>query len=155
MLLALAALGIALIVAGLSARVYKSQRDHARANLEQAKAEFAGFVAAVKTRGEEQEAETARITKTHQEALRDAKTRFAADLARRDADLRRLRERPPADPGGREVPVLACGPPGADGTAAQLVSLAEYRAIEERAYDDALRLTRLQEWVRATGHPVE
>jgi hypothetical protein len=155
LLLACAALGIALIFAGLGLKFWKSRADHWQAQHSAVKAEFAGFVEAVKKRGEEQEAETAKTVKAHQEALREAKERFRVDLARRDADLRRLRERAPTDPGGRELPTIACGPAGTDGARQEHVSLAAYRALEERAYDDARTLTQLQEWVRKTGHREE
>ena len=117
--------------------------------------EFAAFVEGVKRRGEEQERETEAKEAKDRETFKTIRARYAADIASRDAALKRLRERPPTDPSGREVPLLACGPQGADGAAEKLVPLAEYRALEERAYDDALRLQRLQEWVIATGHPVE
>lgn len=155
MLALAAALAIAFVFAGLAAKGYKSQRDSARVERAAVKAEYAGFVIAVKRRGEEQEKETAAREEKDRATLKAIRAGYQADLARRDADLRRLRERPPADPSGREVPVLACGPAGADGTAAQLVPLAEYRALEERSYDDALRLTALQRWVVETRHPVQ
>jgi hypothetical protein len=97
--------------------------------------EFSAFVEGVKKRGEEQEK--------------------AADLARRDADLKRLRDAPISRPDRSEVPVDECGPKRTDGTRAKCLPVEEYRALEERAYDDALKLTRLQEWVRSVGHPVE
>lgn len=157
LLLACAALGIALVFTGLGLKFYKSRADHWQAQHAAVKAEFAGFVEAVKRRGEEQEAETARTVKAYQEALREAKDRFRVDLARRDADLRRLRERPPTDSGGRELPALACSPAGADAAGKEqipAVPLSDYRALEERAYDDARTLTALQDHLRSLGLPI-
>jgi hypothetical protein len=121
----------------------------------QVRGEFDAFVAAVKARGEERERETAKKEAEDRETFKLVKAKYAADLARRDADLRRLRERPPERPDRSEVPVTRIGPERPDGTAEKLVPLEEYRALEERAYDDALKLTRLQEWVRNVGHPTE
>ena len=117
--------------------------------------EFDGFVAAVKARGEEQERETAKREAKDREQFKIVKAKYAADLARRDADLRRLRERPPERPDRSEVPVTTCGPGGPDATATESVPLADYRALEERAASDAQQLVRLQEWVRAIGAPIE
>lgn len=150
-----AALGIALIFTGLAAQVYKSQRDDARVELAATKAEYAGFVIAVKRRGEEQEKATSEKEEKDRATFKATRALYQDGLARRDADLRRLRGRSPADPGGREVPVLACGPAGADGASSEYLPLAEYRALEERAYDDANRLTSLQRWIVETGHPVQ
>lgn len=156
-LLACAALGVALILTGLAAKVYKGQRDRARAEVVAVKAEYAGFVIAVKRRGEEQEKETAAKEEKNRATLKAIRTQYQADLARRDADLRRLRERPPARPDSSQVPLLAGRAEGADGAAGEpipSVPLADYRALEERAYDDARRLAALQRWVIETGHPV-
>ena len=117
--------------------------------------EFSAFVEAVKKRGEEQEKATAEKEAKDRATFKTIQATYRADLARRDADLKRLRERPITDPGGREVPVVSCGPQGTDGARAEFVPASEYRALEERSYDDALKLTRLQSWVRAVGHPVE
>lgn len=117
--------------------------------------EFAAFVEGVKQRGLEQERETAEKEAKDREQFKLIKARYSADLARRDADLKRLRDAPVTRPDSSEVPITRIGPERPNGTAAQFIPLEEYRALEERAYDDALRLTRLQEWVRAVGHPVE
>jgi len=156
-LLGLAALGIALVVTGLAAKVYKAQRDRARAEVVTVKAEYEGFVIAVKRRGEEQEKETAAKEEKDRATLKAIRTQYQADLARRDADLRRLRERPPARPDSSPVPLLAGRPEGAHEAAGEpipSVALSEYRALEERAYDDARRLAALQRWVMETNHPV-
>jgi hypothetical protein len=51
------------------------------------------------------------------------------------------------------VPTVACSPAGTDGPGREqlLVGESEYRALEARAFQDAQRLTALQEWVRAQG----
>jgi len=153
-LLGLAALGIALVVTGLAAKVYKAQRDRARAEVVTVKAEYAGFVEATKRKGEEQERATAQTVKGYEEALREAKKRHARDLGARDRELARLRSRPATDPGGRDLPTFTCNPGRADDAAAQCVSVGDYRALEERAYDDARTLMALQEHLRALGMPV-
>jgi hypothetical protein len=120
--------------------------------------EFAAFTEGVKQRGEEREKETADKEAKDRETFKLIKAKWTADLASRDAALQRLRDRPPTDSGGRPLSSLSACPAGPDGAAGQqipAIALADYRALEERSYDDALRLSRLQEWVRAIGHPVE
>jgi hypothetical protein len=117
--------------------------------------EYAAFVGAVKARGEEAQAEARRIESSYREALTHAKQTHAAALAGRDADLRRLRERPPTDPGGRGLSIVALNSGRADGSAAQLVPLEDYRALEERAYDDARTLSELQTYLRTLGLPIQ
>ncbi len=148
---------LAVVVGGLmlSAKVLKTQRDSARADLEQVRAEFAGFVAEAKRKGDEQEAKTADTEKKWKEVLSNAAKRYQTDLAGRDAAIRRLRERPPVRPDSSAVPIATGCAPSPDGTAREWISLAEYRELEARAYDDALRLTRLQQWIRDTGHPMQ
>jgi hypothetical protein len=135
--------------------VQSSRLASAQALAAQKQGELDAFVAAVKARGEERERETAAKEAKDRETFKLVKAKYAADIARRDADLKRLRERPPERPDRSEVPVTRIGPERPDGAPAQFVPLEEYRALEERSYDDALRLSRLQEWVKAVGHPVE
>jgi len=139
---------------GLASCEHKA-KIRAQENAARIQGEFDGFVAQVARRGKEAEDEKARIEAKWKEVLANASQRYNADIAGRDAAIRRLRERPPARPDGGSLSVIACRPEGAAQTGGEFVSLAEYRELEARAYDDALRLTRLQEWVIATGHPVE
>lgn len=145
----------ALFVAGGVASCEHRAKLGAEQRAARIQGEFDGFVAQVARRGKEAEAEKAAVETRWKEILTDAKTQFRADLAARDAALRRLRERPPARPDGSAVPVTPCRPERADGPGGEFVPLAEYRELEARAYDDALRLTRLQDWVRSTGHPIQ
>lgn len=119
--------------------------------------EFDAFVSAVKARGEEQERETASKEAKNRETFKLTKARYTADLARRDADLKRLRDAP-TDPSGRPLPQFSACPGGPDGAKQEplsTVALADYTALQERSYDDALKLSRLQAWITAVGHPVE
>ena len=146
-------LGAALLVATGVAGCEHKAKVTAQQETKAVRLEYGAFVEAVKRRGEEQEKAAAEKEEKDRAAFKTIQTRYQSDLARRDADLKRLRERPPTDPGGREVSVISCRPEGTNAPGPELVPLAEYRALEERSYDDALRLTRLQEWVRSTGHP--
>jgi hypothetical protein len=148
-------LGAALLISTGIAGCEHKAKVAAQQETKAVRLEYGAFVEAVKRRGEEQEKAAADKEAKDRETLKTIQTRYRADLARRDADLKRLREHPITDPGGREVPTVTCSPEGTNAAGQELVPAAEYRALEERAYDDALRLTRLQEWVRATNHPEE
>jgi len=150
-------IALAVVIGGLTlaTKVLKSQRDAARAEVVKLQAEYDTFVEGVRKRGEEQEAATKAQEAKQKEILDVTKKRYLAELANRDAAIRRLRERPPERPGGSEVPVSAGCAPSPDGSSREFVPLEEYRQLEARAYDDALRLTRLQQWVRDTGHPIQ
>lgn len=150
-----AGLVAALVVAGGVASCEHRGKVKAQEETARVRGEFDGFVAQVAKRGKEAEAEKASIEKRWKEVLANAAQRYQSDLAGRDAAIRRLRERPPARPDGGTVPIASCSPQSPDGTSGEFVSLAEYRELEARAYDDALRLSRLQAWVKDTGHPVE
>jgi hypothetical protein len=128
----------------------KAQEETARVQ-----GQFDGFVAEVARKGREAEAEKAAIETKWKEVLANAAKRYQSDVANRDAAIARLRSRPPARPDGSNVSVVAGCAPSPNAAPGELVPLEEYRQLEARAYDDALRLTRLQEWVRDTGHPVE
>lgn len=127
----------------------------AQAETVKVQAQYDAFAEQVGERGKEREAETAKIEKTWKGVLDETKAQAKRDIAGRDAALAELRRRPPARPGGSQVPVTACRPEGTDAPGGEFVSLEEYRQLEGRAYIDAQRLTRLQAWVSATAHPIE
>lgn len=145
----------AVLVAGGFAGCEHRRADANAAEREQVRAEFAGFKLEAERIGKEQE-QAAKDKEASDRVIHD-KTVAALqhDLAGRDAALKRLRDAPISRPDRSPVPVTSCGPKGADGATGQFISAVEYRELQSRAYDDALRLTRLQEWVKATGHPVE
>lgn len=151
MFLLCAGLGIALIGAGIAGKIYKAQRDGARAEVVQVKAEYAGF-----------RMEQDRIGKAAQQAAKAKEAEQRSDneavikaYERQTADLRnalkRLRDSPPVRPDGSSVPVLACGPSSPDGAAGQSVPIAEYRSLEDRAAQDALTIVTWQNWARLQG----
>lgn len=152
---AIAGLLVAVLAAGGVASCEHKGKIRAQENAARIQGEFDGFVAQTKRLGDQALAEKAAIETKWKEVLANAAKRYQTDLAGRDAALRRLRERPAARPDGGAVPVIACRPAGLDGPGGEFIPLEEYRQLEARAYDDALRLTRLQEWVRDTGHPVQ
>ena len=154
LLLLSAGLGIALVVCGITGKVYKTQRDHARQEAEQVRNQFAGFRAEVERLGKEA-AEKAKAQEDKQRKVSDdlRKKLHVADARLADAN-RRLRERPPVDPSGRELSTTACSAPGVDGKGqepGQWVSLADYRALEERSLKDVQTLKLLDEWLTAQG----
>jgi hypothetical protein len=149
------ALGAATLIAGGFASCEHRARKAAEAETARVQGRFDVFTAEVQRRGEEAQAEKEAIEKRWRGVLSDVKARSASDLRDRDAALARLRARPPARPDASPVPVIAECSGRTDAASGELVPLADYRALEARAYDDALRLTRLQEWVILTGHPVE
>lgn len=155
-LMLIGGIALAVIIGGLflATKVYKSQRDAARAETVKIQAQFDTFVDGAKKIGEEQEAKTKSQEAKQKEVLDVTKKRYLAELANRDAAIRRLRERPATRPDSSPVPVIAGCAPGTNEAGREWVPLEEYRQLEARAYDDALRLTRLQEWVRDTGHQV-
>ena len=148
---------LAVVIGGLmiSAKVLKTQRDTARTEREQIRSEFSGFVIEAKRLGDAQESKTTETENKWKEVLQNASTRYQADLAGRDAAIGRLRQRPPTRPDSSPLSIATGCAPSPDGTASEFISLAEYRDLEARSYDDALRLTRLQEWVKNTGHPIQ
>lgn len=110
------------------------------------KGEFAGFVEAVKQRGLEQEAENARLEKRWKDNLAAQKASAARDRVALRAELERVRGRP-VDPSGREISVTACPGTKSDDVSAKLVPLAQYESLQERAANDALQVTLLQDYI--------
>ena len=152
---ALAALGVALVVVGFAAKAYKGQRDRARAEVVAVKAEFEGFVLAVQKQGEAAEAEVRAKEKRQQEVNNGIRKSYESRIAALNAHLRSLRERPPTDPSGREIPITTVRPESPDGLPSKLIPLAEWESLRDRAAADALQLVQLQEWVEKQGFPVE
>lgn len=155
MLLLAAALGIALIVTGVTAKIYKSQRDTARSETEQIRAQFAGFRAEVERLGEEAKAKAAAEEKRQKEVNDGLQKRLKA-LGGVNAELRRtverLRERPITDASGDHLPTRTDCPAGADGKgAAEYISVEHYRALESRAAYDAQTVMLWREWATSQG----
>lgn len=149
LLLLSAALGLALVVAGVSLKVQTARLSAAKEATAQAKGELAAFVAQVKRRGEEQEAENARKEKVWRDTLAHQRAAADRDRAALRARLDELRQRP-VDPGGREIAIQTCPGPSPDAMPEKLVSLAEYESLQERAAYDALQIVQLQDYIRAT-----
>jgi len=148
-------LGVATLVAGGLASCEHKAKIKAQEETAKVQGEFDAFVATTERQGREAEEEKAKIEAKWKEVLTNAAKRYQTDVANRDAAIARLRSRPPSRPGGSQVPIVTCGPSSPHAAGGEFISLEEYRQLEARAYDDALRLTRLQEWVRDTGHPVQ
>ena len=148
---------VALVVGGLflATKVLKSQRDAARAETVKVQAEYDTFVEGARKLGEEQEAAAKAQEAKQQEVFDATRKRYLAELATRDAAIRRLRERPPERPDSSQVPVTACRAEGTDAASGEFVPLAEYRELEARCFNDARSLTRLQQWVIDSGHPIQ
>jgi len=152
---AIAGLALSVLVAGGVASCEHKGKVKAQEETAKVQGQFDGFVSEVKRKGEIAEAEKTAIEVKWKEVLANAAKRYRSDVASRDVAIARLRSSPPARPDGGSVPIVACRPSGANEAGGELVSLEEYRQLEARANDDALRLTRLQEWVRDTGHQVQ
>ena len=147
LLLLSAALGIALVVAGVSLKVQTARVASAQEATAKAKGELAAYVASAKAAADRQRIETEMIVAHHKEVTRATSARYESRLA---ALTRSLRERPPVRPDSSPVPTFTCPTPGINGPGLELISLEEYRALESRAAQDALTLTELQRWVRET-----
>jgi hypothetical protein len=147
LLLLSTALGIALVVAGVSIKVQTARLGAAQEKTAQAKGELAAFKAAVAAAGERQRIENEMIVSHYKEVNRETTRRYESRIAVLD---QRLRSRPPERPDGSAVPTVACPAPGVDAAGGQLVSIEEYRALESRAAQDALTLTELQKWILDT-----
>lgn len=110
------------------------------------KGEYAAFIDAVKQRTLEIEAENDKRDKQWKAALADQRAAATRDRAALRADLERVRGRP-VDPGGREIPVTSCPGTGPNDVSAKLVPLTQYESLQERAANDALQVTRLQDYI--------
>src|SRR5512145_1976267 len=80
-----------------------------------------------------------------QEVNREVVKSYETRLADLRARYTRLRDNP-VRPDGSAVPITACRPSSTDGTAQESVPLAEYRALESRAAEDALKVLGWQQW---------
>lgn len=158
LLLLSAGLGIALLVAGATAKVYQHQRDSAREDAARANIRAVNLQVAldeVRVIGEKAEKAAKEKEAKQRRIFDEATSRYKRELAGLNAHLVELRNRPPTDSGGREIPVTPSGSKGPDGVPADLVPLASYLALQELAAQDALQLVQLQDWITAQGFPVE
>ena len=155
MLYAFGGLVVAILVASGIAGCEHKQRVAAQAETMRVQARFDAFAEDARRLGEEQNEAALKQEERNHATLVTVAAQLNRDIANRDDAIRRLRERPIVRPDNSTVPIVAGCPEGVDGTAEERVSVTEYRALEARAYDDALHIIRLQEWVSQTGHPVE
>lgn len=65
-----------------------------------------------------------------------------------------LRNSTSVRPDGSAVPITSICAPGTDGAACQFVPIADYRALEDRARQDAARLIAWEEWRVLNNIPV-
>jgi hypothetical protein len=100
-------------------------------------AAYDGFVANVKTAGEkaqrEKDEQDAKNAKLHNDTVEDLRR----TLASRNATITRLRNTLPSPDGGT-VSVTRCDSGGVSSPAGEFVPVADYRALQDRAYDDAV-----------------
>lgn len=155
LLLLSAALGIALVVAGSTAWMYKRLAESRAQEAIEARAELGAFVAQVHLRGEEAERETAAKEARQKETTNAIRKSYESRIAGLNAHLKQLRERPPTDPGGREITITTVRSEKPDGVSEKLLPLAEYESLRDRAAADALQVTQLQDWITAQGFPIE
>jgi hypothetical protein len=147
---------VAMIATGVASCEHKGKLA-AKAQTEAVQAKFDGFVIEAKNKGDEQDRKSLEKEKENHAIFLKTVSTLKGTLARRDADLLRLRSSAPTRPDSSEVPLVSCGPKAPDGTSSEqlFIAEAEFRALETRAYDDATKLTLLQAWVRRVGHPEE
>lgn len=144
-----AALGIALVVAGISLKVQTARISAAKAETAQAKGELDAFVAATKRAGEEQEKANAAKEEQWKQALAAQRAAASRDRAALVSRLDELRNRP-VRPDGSEIAVQTCAPSGDHGVSSKFIPIAEYESLQERAAYDALQVTQLQDYILAT-----
>ena len=145
LLLLCAALGIALIFAGLGLKVYKAKYEGEYKKRLAVEAVVEQMVATAKQVADANE----RIVESWKQALLRNKSTAAAERTSLRAELERVRNNP-VDPSGAAIPVTSCPAPGTDGVSPKLVSLESYESLQERAAYDALQVTQLQDYINAT-----
>ena len=157
-LLACAALGIALLLTGLALKGYKARSEHWQAQYQTEKAQYSAFRKQVEDEGEKAKAESVAKEKRQQEVNREVAKSYESRIASLRSQYNRLRQSIPVHPDGSQLSVSSCGPAIPDGAAGQpipSVSLADYRALESRAAEDALKVILWQDWARQQGLRVE
>lgn len=154
-LLACAALGIALVLTGLALKGYKSRAEYWHTQYEQVYTHFEVFQKEVALAGEKAKAEAAAKEKRQQEVNREVAKSYESRIASLRSQYNRLRQSIPVHPDGSQLSVTTCGPASPDGAAGQSVSIADYRALESRAAEDALKVILWQDWARQQGLRVE
>lgn len=158
LLLVSAGLGIALILTGLALKGYKARSEHWHTQFESVQAQFGVFRMQVAAEGEKAKTEAEAKEKRQQEVNRGLEKQVATADARLVDAIRRLRERAPIHPDGREVSRSSCLPEGAVGASqepGQWVSLSDYRALEERAAEDIQTLRFVENWVTEQNLRIE
>lgn len=154
LLLLSAALGIGLVVTGLVAKGYKERVIHWRTQYESVQAQFGAFRMQVAAAGEKAKAEAEAKERKQAEVNHAVVADYEMRLARLRSEYQRLRERP-VRPDLSPVPITACGPTSPDGAATESVPLAEYRSLEARAAEDALKVLAWQNWAKSQNLAVE
>ena len=154
-LLACAALGIALLLTGLALKGYKARSEHWQAQYQTEKAQYSAFRKQVEDEGEKAKAESVAKEKRQQEVNREVAKSYESRIASLRSQYNRLRQSIPVHPDGSQLSVTTCGPESPDGAAGQSVSIADYRALESRAAEDALKVILWQDWARQQGLRVE
>lgn len=155
LLLLSAGLGIALILTGLALKGYKARSEHWHTQFEQERTQFVSFRLQVETEGKKAKAEAEAKEKRQQEVNREVAKSYESRIADLRRQYVRLRDATPVRPDGSTVPLSSCGPASPDGTASQSVSLADYRALESRAAEDALKVLAWQSWATSQNLVVE
>jgi hypothetical protein len=155
LLLLSAGLGIALLLTGLALKGYKSRSEHWHTQYELVNTQFGAFRMQVAAEGEKAKAEAEAKEKRQQEVNREVNKSYESRIADLRRQYVRLRDSTPVRPDGSAVPLAACGPASPDGAAGQSVSLADYRALESRAAEDALKVVMWQSWAKSQNLAVE
>lgn len=155
LLLLSAGLGIALILTGLALKGYKARSEHWHTQYELVSTQYGAFREQVRLDGEKAKAEAVSKEKRQQEVNREVAKSYESRIASLRSQYNRLRDTIPVHPDGSQLSVTTCGPASPDGTAGQSVSLADYRALESRAAEDAVKVLAWQNWARSQNLPVE
>ena len=146
----IAGLGIALVLTGLGLKYYKVRYESEYQERLRAEAVIAQMVETARKVAEENE----RIYESWKSALAHVKAVAARDNSAIRAELDRVRNNP-VRPDGTAIQVASCPGPKPDGVSEKFVSLAEYESLQERSAYDALQVTQLQDYIRATRSAVE
>lgn len=155
LLLLSAGLGIALVLTGLALKGYKSRYEYWHGQYEQLYAMSAAFRKQVEVEGEKAKAESVAKEKRQQEVNREVAKSYESSIASLRSQYNRLRQSIPVHPDGSQLSVTTCGPASPDGAAGQSVSIADYRALESRAAEDALKVILWQQWATSQNLRVE
>jgi len=112
--------------------------------------EYEGFKAEVEAKGEK----AGIVAKAEDSKRKENANATRLEMRRLNALIVGLRDRPSVRPDGSSVSVTPPCPSGVDRPAGEWVSLTDYRALEQRAREDAARLMGWEKWRIDNNIPV-